>query len=725
LDVSTRQGVIDSLQGQGLFTDQARRDQMMSQPLATLAPQAREGFGRFLARHRLDGSRSVECLDDSTRRYIVEELKQTDLLADPERLEELPHQRLVEVDRDLAAQVREELMNRLRADLDAKTMEELPAETRREVHRVLDRRNYFVDQEKVGWYERKTLAQLPVEAMHGLEERLGQVRLEELAETHFQNLAPEIQDSLEDLFDDEGLLTARAERLRLTQTGRLADLPDEAREAVVRHLGRRWLVEIRGQRPTALPDDERELVWVYLRDQGLFADEFKEELFQYQRLDEFDTEVQQAVEEALDEQLSGRLETRAIGDLSPEVRTVIREHLQRADYFVDKERLRRAVGSPLQDLLAELRQAVETALGRRLLADVDAAPVAELPSEIQNTLWRYLDEIGYFVDEKKRNQVLDRRLADLKSGQYEQVVRDLAEHLAGEVRDRPVSTLDEGLRQGLREAVEVQGFFESEEERARMLSQPLAELRREDLRALAFKFGQGRLRALADRSLNDLPGADRELALSHLQAHDWFLDQSRLDRLRNQRVADLDAETRQELVDRLRQQHVTHLGQQRLATLKREQRHAVRSFLQEQGLALDEEQMRPLRDRTVHDLDRDAYDDLLRDLGSQVVAEWRPTRFQDMGRDPQALLGAYLGRRIMARIERRVLLHTISRLWVDYLTDIEDVRRGIGLEAYGQRDPLVEYKRRAVELFEELGRNIRRTAVRTLFRQQPEPLATQ
>ena len=79
----------------------------------------------------------------------------------------------------------------------------------------------------------------------------------------------------------------------------------------------------------------------------------------------------------------------------------------------------------------------------------------------------------------------------------------------------------------------------------------------------------------------------------------------------------------------------------------------------------------------------------------------------------------------MAQIEQRVLLHTISRLWVDYLTDIEDLRRGIGLEAYGQRDPLIEYKRRAYELFEELGDNIRRTVIRSIFRQPPGSLITQ
>jgi preprotein translocase subunit SecA len=79
----------------------------------------------------------------------------------------------------------------------------------------------------------------------------------------------------------------------------------------------------------------------------------------------------------------------------------------------------------------------------------------------------------------------------------------------------------------------------------------------------------------------------------------------------------------------------------------------------------------------------------------------------------------------MGRIEQTALLYSISRLWIDYLTDIEDLRRGIGLEAYGQRDPLVEYKRQAFELFEDLGANIRRTVVRSLFRYAPEPLRAQ
>ncbi|MEJ2207417.1 MAG: hypothetical protein P8129_00065 [Anaerolineae bacterium] len=132
--------------------------------------------------------------------------------------------------------------------------------------------------------------------------------------------------------------------------------------------------------------------------------------------------------------------------------------------------------------------------------------------------------------------------------------------------------------------------------------------------------------------------------------------------------------------------------------------------------------MRPLRHQALEELERAVYDDLLREMGRGAIAGWGSQHFQELPAEEQSLLASYLGRRIMARIERRVLLHTISRQWIDYLTDIEDLRRGIGLEAYGQRDPLVEYKRRAFELFEELSKNIRRTVVRSLFRQAPEPL---
>ncbi|HSR31154.1 MAG TPA: hypothetical protein VLY63_11370, partial [Anaerolineae bacterium] len=199
----------------------------------------------------------------------------------------------------------------------------------------------------------------------------------------------------------------------------------------------------------------------------------------------------------------------------------------------------------------------------------------------------------------------------------------------------------------------------------------------------------------------------------------------RLAQLEAKPLGTLEASTQQELLEILRRQEGDRLRAQRLSDLKEAQRRTTHEFLKQQGLLLQDSEMRPFRRQRPNDLNPNVYQDLLRDLGEQVGAKWGNICFQNLGQDSQALLSAYLGRRIVARIERRVLLHTISRLWIDYLTDIEDLRRGIGLEAYGQRDPLVEYKRRAFELFEELGDNIRRTVVRSLFRQPPEPVAAQ
>ncbi len=725
LDVNTRRIVVESLQRQGLFSDETRRAALLARPLTELDEEVRAGFARFLAERQLAGRPLAE-LAEETQRRVLDRLKEMGALADPEQAERLGGLRLAELEAavqgDLVGAVRREVLARQRADLAAKTMEELPEETRQLVHRVLEDLNYFVDEDKVAWYERKTLAQLPGDLLDGLEMHLGRVQLDSLADTPFRELDGELQRSLLAFFDAEGLLTDRAARLRLTQTGSLGQLDDKAQRAVARHLGRQWSVRLRNKRPPDLPAADREAVWVFLRAQGYFADEFKEELFAYQRLDEFGDEARQAVEAALAARLDHLLATTPIADLPADLRAVVEDVLKQGDYLVDPARRRQVLETPPAHLPPDLGEALLRALGRCLLADLGAKPVADLPAEVQAALTRYLDEIGYFVDEQKRSRVLDRRLADLPAEQYEALVRDLAEHLAAEIGETPVSDLDEGLRQGLRASLEEMGYFESDAVRAELLNRPLGRLRREDLDALAVEIGALRLAELGDQRLADLPAPEREAVMAHLQAAGWFQDRLRLEKVRARPLADLPADLRRELIGTLRDRYIEDLRRQRLARLDRAQRRRVHRILRELGVTGDEEPLRALRRKPVEELEPEVYRRLLRDLGEQVVADWGDTPFQEMDEERRALLVAYLGRRIMGRIERRVLLHTISRLWIDYLTDIEDLRRGIGLEAFGQRDPLVEYKRRAFELFEELGQNIRRTVVRSLFRQPPEPL---
>ena len=67
-------------------------------------------------------------------------------------------------------------------------------------------------------------------------------------------------------------------------------------------------------------------------------------------------------------------------------------------------------------------------------------------------------------------------------------------------------------------------------------------------------------------------------------------------------------------------------------------------------------------------------------------------------------------------IERVILLKVIDRKWMDHIDDMDQLRQGIGLQAYGQKDPLVEYKMSAYDMFDEMTQNIREDTVRLLMR---------
>ena len=67
-------------------------------------------------------------------------------------------------------------------------------------------------------------------------------------------------------------------------------------------------------------------------------------------------------------------------------------------------------------------------------------------------------------------------------------------------------------------------------------------------------------------------------------------------------------------------------------------------------------------------------------------------------------------------MERQIVLRTIDSHWQDYLRGMDALRQGVGLRAYGQRDPLVEYKREAYEMFEKLMGNVQEEIAGAVFR---------
>jgi len=90
----------------------------------------------------------------------------------------------------------------------------------------------------------------------------------------------------------------------------------------------------------------------------------------------------------------------------------------------------------------------------------------------------------------------------------------------------------------------------------------------------------------------------------------------------------------------------------------------------------------------------------------------------------QRIIGAYaekeasLGPEMMRHLESMVFLQIVDSKWKDHLYAMDNLREGIGLRAYGQRDPLIEYKREGFDMFSQMVSSIEEEAVETIFRLQ-------
>ncbi len=78
-----------------------------------------------------------------------------------------------------------------------------------------------------------------------------------------------------------------------------------------------------------------------------------------------------------------------------------------------------------------------------------------------------------------------------------------------------------------------------------------------------------------------------------------------------------------------------------------------------------------------------------------------------------------IGAQLLRNLERMVFLQIIDTKWKDHLYAMDCLREGIGLRAYGQRDPLIEYKREAFEMFSQMILAIEEDALETIFKLEP------
>ena len=112
------------------------------------------------------------------------------------------------------------------------------------------------------------------------------------------------------------------------------------------------------------------------------------------------------------------------------------------------------------------------------------------------------------------------------------------------------------------------------------------------------------------------------------------------------------------------------------------------------------------------------------ELGVDVIGE----RLLERAKENHGRKEARLGPDLCRQLERYVLLNTIDQRWRDHLNELIMLRSGIGLRSFAQRNPLIEYKRESLDLFEQMLVSIQRDAVSLFFRAelvQQTPAPTQ
>ena len=123
-------------------------------------------------------------------------------------------------------------------------------------------------------------------------------------------------------------------------------------------------------------------------------------------------------------------------------------------------------------------------------------------------------------------------------------------------------------------------------------------------------------------------------------------------------------------------------------------------------------------------LDTKIKNSLIEELGQEEFTAIETSMPDSLDEEQQEVLTLTLGTRIQNDIYRHILVSVLSELWVDYLTRVDALRVSIGLEAFAQHDPLVQYKSQAAEMFKNLLSDIRVGVISRMFRFQPRRAST-
>jgi preprotein translocase subunit SecA len=118
--------------------------------------------------------------------------------------------------------------------------------------------------------------------------------------------------------------------------------------------------------------------------------------------------------------------------------------------------------------------------------------------------------------------------------------------------------------------------------------------------------------------------------------------------------------------------------------------------------------------KTIYDLDADSERIDIPNMSSDEIVDaiWEKLKVRYARKEEQ------IGPEAMRTYERIIMLNIIDAQWKDHLLSLDHLKQGIGLVGYGQKDPLVEYKKQSFDLFQEMLDRIDTTTIRSLFNLQ-------
>ncbi len=718
-----QESILGYLQRQGLLVDPSKRQLLERQTLAELDEPAFTALSIHLGQRELDAVGVISALPEKVRRDLQQHLVEIDHFTDEELQGSFLQGKSSDLPEPAYEGLKEHLLKGLEQDLNQKLIGELDPRIQEVIHDHLGGTDYFLDEAKVSQFGNLTVASLDIGVVHELEQELGDGIVAELEERKFMNLDQETRESILSYLDMEGLFKKKKKRDQFVK-GSLGELEKGMRDGIAYHLGRNRLTEYREAPFADIPDALRNHIWRHLRDNGYFFDKEKEEYLEIEEVSNLDEDLRSGIRSALREDLEQLLSERGVVDLPQDMKASVEEYLAEQDYFLDHARLAQFESSKPDDLDSGTLAVTCQYLGQRALAEVQDQKLSELRDGLRQEIEGYLEGTEFFVDEAKKKKFMQRRVADLDDEIFDGLVQSLGGELAAETVTWQVAKFDESDRESLRDYLDSVGYFLDQAALSRFEQGMLGDLNldKRDHERLASLLGRRWLYDNAGQRLTGLGERLREDIESHLRLSGHFLNNEKLEHFQERGLSGLDENTQADLLRYMWHRREQAIKQQRLADLDDHTRHSVESFLTQKGFGLDEQGMAQYKDTRLRDLDDDLRKGLARYLGYQRLNQATDSKISDLDEADRSQAQRYLGMQLMQQIEKNLMLGFISRLWVDYLTAIEDLRQGIGLQAYGQMDPLVEYKRRAFRMFGELNDNINRMVVTNVFRYPPQPL---